>query len=180
MKAAVLKIFRDKHTGAVYAPGVVLDIERERFADIREALGDSYIAEIVDPEAVPMQEEPDSGGAPQSEPDSEDAPQQEDSEGETIVIDGPALAELVVGALPLVPAFSPDITSYTAETRNNTNTVRAVPADTEALVLVSINGEALQNGASAAWRAGDNTLTVSAALEGRGHRDYTVTVTKKE
>lgn len=62
MKAVVLRPFRDKHTGAAYAPGEVLTIDRERFSSIRETLGDSYIAEIVDPEAAPMQDEPDSGG----------------------------------------------------------------------------------------------------------------------
>ena len=70
MKAVGLRPFRDKHTGAAYAPGEVLTIDRERFSSIRETLGDSYIAEIVDPEAAPMQDEPDSGRAPQPEPDS--------------------------------------------------------------------------------------------------------------
>lgn len=62
MKAVALKTFRDKHTGAVFAPGEVLSLDRERFSEIREKLGDSYIAEIADPEAVPVQEEPDSSG----------------------------------------------------------------------------------------------------------------------
>ena len=60
MKAVALKTFRDKHTGAVFAPGEVLSLDRERFSDIREKLGDSYIAEIAEPKAVPVQEEPDS------------------------------------------------------------------------------------------------------------------------
>ena len=83
MKAVVLRPFRDEHTGAAYAPGEVLTIGRERFSAIRETLGDSYIAEIIDPEAAPMQEEPDSGGASQQEPDAGDIPQPEpDSGGE--------------------------------------------------------------------------------------------------
>jgi hypothetical protein len=82
MKAVVLRPFRDKHTGAAYAPGEVLTIDRERFSSIRETLGDSYIAEIVDPEAAPMQDEPDSGRAPQPEPDSGDIPQPEPDSGD--------------------------------------------------------------------------------------------------
>lgn len=79
MKAVVLKTFRDKYTGAAYAPGEVLDIERERFSDIREKLGNSFIAEIVDPNATPAPEEPDSSSAPEQEDDS--TPEQEDDGG---------------------------------------------------------------------------------------------------
>jgi len=168
MKAAVLKMFRDKFTGAVYAPGEVLTLDRARFSEIREKLGGSYIAEIVDPEITPEPETPDNGGASE-EPDS----------GSPLVLEGPVLSGLAIGNLPLTPEFSPGVTRYTARTANNTNKVRAVAADDTAVILVSINGEAVPNGASVAWSEGENTLTVSAAVDGGGHTDYTVIVTKE-
>lgn len=51
MKAAVLKTFRDKVTGVVHTPGEVLTLEPTRFSEIKGKLGDSYIAEIADPDA---------------------------------------------------------------------------------------------------------------------------------
>lgn len=69
MKAVALKSFRDKNTGAVYAPGEVMTLERSRFVEIQEKLGNSYIVEIVDPDAEP--EEPENGIAEPEEPESD-------------------------------------------------------------------------------------------------------------
>lgn len=168
MKAAVLKMFRDKFTGAVYAPGEVLTLDRARFSEIREKLDGSYIAEIVDPDITPEPETPDNGGVTE-EPGS----------GGPSAPEGPALSGLSIGNLPLTPAFAPGVTRYTARTANNTNKVRAVAADDTAVILVSINGEAVPNDASVAWSEGENTLTVSVAADGGGHTDYTVIVTKE-
>lgn len=163
MKAAVLKAFRDKFTGAVYAPGEVLTLERARFSEIQDTLGNSYIAEIVDPEVppAPAPEEPDNGGI----------------SGEGIA--GSTLSGLTIGSLPLTPMFAPGITHYTARTANNTNKVRAVATDDTAMIRVDINGELVPNDASVAWRDGENTLTVSVAVDGGGYTDYTVIVTKE-
>ncbi len=91
----------------------------------------------------------------------------------------PVLSGLTIGSLILNPAFAPGVTNYTATTANNTNKVRAVPADDNALILVSINGEAVPNESSVAWNNGENVLIVSVAVDGGGHTDYTVTVTKE-
>lgn len=85
MKAVVLKMFRDKFTGAVYAPGEVLTLERTRFSEIQGTLGNSYIAEIVDPDAVP--EEPENGSA-ETDPESE-SPGPEEPESESPETDAP-------------------------------------------------------------------------------------------
>lgn len=174
MKAAVLKSFRDKHTGAVYAPGEVLTLERERFAEIREKLGNAYIAEIVDPDTEP--EEPE-GDLPTAEEPGE--PEEPDNGAFGGGIAASTLAGLSIGSLALIPAFAPGITHYTARTANNTNKVRAVAADDTAVILVAINGEVVPNDASVAWSDGENTLTVSVAADGGEHTDYTVIVTKE-
>ncbi len=181
MKAVALKTFRDKLTEAVYVPGEVLTLERTRFSEIREKLGNSYIAEIVDSEAAPEPKEPDSSSAPEpEEPDSGSAPEPEEpGNGSTPEPEGPVLSGLTIGSLSLIPAFDPGVTRYTAKTTNNTNKVRAVAADDTAVILVSINGEAVPNDASAAWSEGENTLTVSIAADGGGHTNYTVIVTKE-
>ncbi len=170
MKAVALKTFRDKLTGTVYVPGEVLTLERARFSEIREKLGNSYIAEIVNPEAAPEAEDPNSGGAMEpEEPGNSSTPEPE----------GPVLSGLTIGSLSLNPAFDPGVTCYTAKTANNTNKVRAVAADDTAVILVSINGEAVPNDASVAWSEGENTLAVSVAVDDGGHTDYTVIVTKE-
>jgi len=81
--------------------------------------------------------------------------------------------------LTLAPAFAPGVTGYTAKTTNSTNKVRAVATDDTAVILVSINGEAVPNNTSVAWSEGENTLAVSVAADGGRHTDYTVIVTKE-
>lgn len=69
------------------------------------------------------------------------------------------------------------MTAYTVETSNNTNKVTAT-ADDENAVITIMNGEtAVENGTSAAWSAGENTLTITVA-SGDAETVYTVTVTK--
>lgn len=180
MKAAVLKTFRDKHTGAVYAPGEVLTLGRERFGEIRETLGNSYIAEIVDPESDPEPEKPDSGGASGSEGGAPGVPAGLDDVAKPILTVGPVLSGLTIGNLALNPTFDPSVISYTATTSNNTNKVRAVPADSGAVILISINGESVPNDSAVAWNSGENVLTVSVAAAEDGRlTEYTVVVTKE-
>jgi phi13 family phage major tail protein len=90
----------------------------------------------------------------------------------------PSLTALTFGTLTLSPAFDADVTEYTAETTNATNTITATAAE-GAEVTLSVNGSALANGGSARWNTGSNTVAVTVTQDGAS-RTYTVTVTKGE
>lgn len=87
------------------------------------------------------------------------------------------LSSLTIGALSLTPAFDSGVTAYSVSTTNATNKVTAVAADSDATVTVKINGTEIENGSSATWAAGANTLTVTVA-KGSASKTYAVTVTK--
>lgn len=87
------------------------------------------------------------------------------------------LAGLTVGSLALTPAFNADVTSYAVETTNATNTVTAAAAS-DVTVAITVNDEDLENGTTATWNAGENTVTVVASGTGMADTTYTVTVTK--
>lgn len=87
------------------------------------------------------------------------------------------LSGLTIGALTLAPTFDPDVTVYTANTTNATNTVTATPEDESAEVTI-LNGETpVENGTAATWTDGANTLTIT-VKNGNAQMIYTVTVTK--
>lgn len=87
-----------------------------------------------------------------------------------------ALSALSLGSLTLSPVFSPGATSYTASTSNATNSISAVPAP-GALAAVKVNGSKFQNGSAAAWKEGENNVTVT-VTNGDKKTEYTITVTK--
>jgi phi13 family phage major tail protein len=87
-----------------------------------------------------------------------------------------SLTALTIGSLTLDPAFDPDVTSYATTTGNATNTITATGSD-GAAVSVFVNGTAVQNGGSATWDTGENTVVITAA-KGTASKTYTVTVTK--
>ena len=91
--------------------------------------------------------------------------------------DSADLARLTIGNLSLTPMFDPDETEYSAETTNQTNKVTAVAEDENAVITI-LNGEMeVENGSSATWSAGENTLTIH-VTNGEAEKVYTVTVTK--
>lgn len=68
---------------------------------------------------------------------------------------------------------------YTATTPNATNKVTATPVDPYAEVTI-LNGETeVENGTSASWAEGENTLTI-AVSGGAPDTVYTVTVTRED
>lgn len=87
-----------------------------------------------------------------------------------------ALRALAIGALPLTPAFDPNVTTYTAEATNDSDVISAVPA-TGALVNVRANGSKIQNGGAITWMDGENPVSVT-VTNGTQTKQYTVTVTK--
>lgn len=89
------------------------------------------------------------------------------------------LVELKIGALTLDPVFSAETTAYTAETENATNTVKATASDAAADVVVTVNGDRVENGTAVTWATGANTVKVTVtAPDGSASTTYTVTVTK--
>lgn len=79
-----------------------------------------------------------------------------------------------IGNLSLTPVFDKDVTSYTATTSNATNTITATVSQS-GTATITVNGSAIENGGSATWETGENTVTVTV-----GSKTYTVTVTKTE
>lgn len=90
-----------------------------------------------------------------------------------------ALSALSIGSLTLSPAFAAETTAYTATTSNATNAVTATAASSGATVAIAVNDTAVENGASATWQDGENTVSVT-VTNGSATRTYTVTVTKSE
>lgn len=87
------------------------------------------------------------------------------------------LSGLAIGSLTLTPAFSSDVTSYTATTANATNTVTATAEDSGATVTIANGDTPVENGKSAVWEAGENSLTVT-VTNGSAKKVYTTVVTK--
>lgn len=88
----------------------------------------------------------------------------------------PALTELSIGELPLSPAFSGDVTAYTAATSNASDTVTATAGDGMG-VVIAVNGSSIASGGTATWNAGANTVAVTVSGANGVSRTYTVTVT---
>ena len=69
------------------------------------------------------------------------------------------------------------MTSYTANTTNQTNTITATAEDPEAEITI-MNGETpVTNGSAATWTEGPNTVTIT-VKNGEAQEAYTAVVTK--
>lgn len=89
------------------------------------------------------------------------------------------LASLKLGNLTLTPAFSATTASYTATTDTASNVITATPANAGATVQVKVGSKIIENGKSATWTEGSNTVTINVTAEdGTTTKAYTVTVTK--
>ncbi len=89
------------------------------------------------------------------------------------------LSALSLGNAALSPAFAAGTKTYTASTTSATNTIKALPADAGASVVIKVGDEIIENGTAAAWKDGANTVTITVtAADGEATNSYTVTVTK--
>lgn len=79
--------------------------------------------------------------------------------------------------LSLSPSFDASEKDYSATTTNASNKITAT-ADNDAIILVSVNGNAIDNGSSASWNVGSNLVTISVAEPGKAPAEYNVIVTK--
>lgn len=87
------------------------------------------------------------------------------------------LSALSLGSISLFPAFSADVTEYTAETSNSTNTITATATDSKAAVEIKNGNTVVTSGSSATWSEGENTVTVK-VTNGSAVKTYTIKVTK--
>lgn len=67
---------------------------------------------------------------------------------------------------------------YTATTTNDTDKITATATDPEAVILIEVNEEELENEGSAEWVEGDNAVVIT-VTNGEEETVYTVTVTKE-
>lgn len=90
------------------------------------------------------------------------------------------LSALGVDELILTPAFDEDVTEYTAETTDATNTITATPEDENATVTIESDDATIASDGTATWVDGENTVTVTVE-NGTGEyavsKVYTVVVT---
>ena len=68
---------------------------------------------------------------------------------------------------------------YTATTANASNKVTATPTDPAATISILVGETEVENGSSASWEVGENTLTITVS-GGAPDTVYTVTVTREE
>ena len=87
------------------------------------------------------------------------------------------LQSLTVGNETLTPTFDPAVMSYAITATAASDKVEATTAQARAKVEINLNGKNLNNGGTAAWATGNNTLTVT-VKNGNAVRVYTLTVTK--
>lgn len=77
----------------------------------------------------------------------------------------------------MTPTFDADVTEYEATTSAATNKITATPEDEDATVEILVGETEIENGASATWSAGENTVTII-VTNGDETETYTVEVTK--
>ena len=89
------------------------------------------------------------------------------------------LSALTMGNAVLSPAFAAGTKAYTAITNNVANTIKAMPSDAGASVVIKVGDEIIENGTAATWKEGSNSVTITVtAADGETTNSYTVTVTK--
>lgn len=87
------------------------------------------------------------------------------------------LQSLTVGNETLTPTFDPAVMSYAITATAASDKVEATTAQARAKAEINLNGKNLNNGSTATWESGSNTLAVT-VRNGNAVRVYTVTVTK--
>ena len=77
------------------------------------------------------------------------------------------------------PAFDSGTKTYTASTDASSETVTATATDNDDIVSITVDGDALENGGTAEWAEGENTVVVKVTDHNSPDvsSTYTVTVT---
>ena len=87
------------------------------------------------------------------------------------------LSGLTIGELTLTPAFSSDVTEYTATTANATDKITATPEDEAATVEIGSQQATIAADGTATWALGENEVEITVE-NGDASKVYAVTVTK--
>ena len=90
-----------------------------------------------------------------------------------------SLSALTIGALTLDPTFDSDTFVYEVATTNATNAVAATATDTNATLVIKVNGTLIDNGDAPTWDTGANNVVIS-VYNGAAVKTYVVIVTKSE
>ena len=97
----------------------------------------------------------------------------------TADVENADLADLKLSGHTLTPAFAAATTTYTATTKDASNTVTALPADTTAEMEMTYNDAVIANGSRINWTDGDGNVVKIKMTDGKTSKTYTLTVTKE-
>lgn len=84
------------------------------------------------------------------------------------------LDSITIGALSLTPTFDNGIYEYSVNTSNASNKVTVVPTNAASDVVITNNGNIVNNGTSASWQNGTNELVIVV-----DELEYIVNVTRR-
>jgi len=88
------------------------------------------------------------------------------------------LSALSIGNLKLSPIFDSKVTKYEATTTNTTNTITATAADSNATVVIKVDGTTVTSGSVATWASGKNNVVITVTNDSTV-KTYNITVTKE-
>lgn len=88
------------------------------------------------------------------------------------------LADFKIGGHTLTPEFTSETTEYTLTTKDASNTIQAIPADTTATLELTYNQKTIANGTKVTWEDGAGNVVKAKVTDGKTTKEYTVTVTK--
>lgn len=94
-------------------------------------------------------------------------------------VDDATLSALTIGGATLSPAFSPDVSTYTATTSTSTGAITATATSDGATVSIKNGNTAVASGGDATWSEGQNVVTVI-VTDGGATKSYVVVVTYSE
>lgn len=87
------------------------------------------------------------------------------------------LESLSIGSVALSPSFNKSIYYYEGNTTNATNTITVETINSDAEVEILVNDVTIQNGGTASWNMGENTVKIN-VISGTESESYTVKITK--
>lgn len=90
---------------------------------------------------------------------------------------GPRLSALTIASATLAPAFATGTFDYTATTSSASSTISATAA-TGNTVVITVNGNSIGSGGTAAWSVGENVLKITVTAENGASATYTIIVTR--
>lgn len=87
------------------------------------------------------------------------------------------LADITITGVSLTPTFKSSVLSYTASTTDASNVITVTPVAASTTVEIKNGTEIIENGTSATWKSGANTITIKTTNK-TANKTYTIAVTK--